>query len=177
MRPEKSYGIHHRVTLPDGREVEVVYLDRASGEAQMLSDAGRRDACGHADGDGESSSGGIAGELGGHLAEELGLDASGLLDAPPLHVCFHCDGELVHPVDWVDEGAGSWRILLRCPECEATREGVFDRIEVDSFEEELDHGMGSLLSDLRRMTHTNMSEEIDFFVRALQADVILPSDF
>jgi len=27
------------------------------------------------------------------------------------------------------------------------------------------------------MTHANMSEEIDFFVRALQADVITPEDF
>lgn len=152
MRPEKSYGIHHRVTLPDGREVEVVYLDRVSGEAELLSETVRREA-------------------------GAGVGTGGPVEAPPLHVCFHCDGTLVHPVDWSDEGGGSWRILLRCPECEATREGVFDRVEVDSFEEELDRGMGSLLSDLRRMTHTNMSEEIDFFVRALQADVILPSDF
>lgn len=140
MRPEKSYGIRHRVTLPDGREVEVVYLDGASAETEH--------------------------ELAGTLN-----------DAPELHVCFHCGGQLVHPVDWSEEGAGCWRILLRCPECEATREGVFERTEVDHFEEELDRGMGSLLSDLRRMTHTNMSEEIDFFVRALEADVILPSDF
>lgn len=139
MRPEKSYGIHHRVTLPDGREVEVVYLDGATAVEHEL--------------------------------------AATLNDAPELHVCFHCAGQLVHPVDWSEEGAGSWKILLRCPECEATREGVFERAEVDRFEEELDRGMGSLLSDLRRMTHTNMSAEIDFFVRALDADVILPSDF
>jgi len=35
----------------------------------------------------------------------------------------------------------------------------------------------ALLSDLRRMTHANMSEEIDFFVRALEADLIMPTDF
>jgi hypothetical protein len=34
-----------------------------------------------------------------------------------------------------------------------------------------------LLGDLRRMTHANMSEEVDFFVRALDADLITPSDF
>lgn len=140
MRPEKSSGIHHRVTLPDGREVEVVYLHGRAGEVEWE-------------------------------------DAGGIADALALHVCFHCAGSFVHPLDWCDEGAGCWRILLRCPECEATREGVFERSEVDRFEEELDRGMGSLLSDLRRMTHTNMSEEIDFFVRALEADVILPSDF
>jgi hypothetical protein len=27
------------------------------------------------------------------------------------------------------------------------------------------------------MTHANMSEEVDFFVRALDADLITPSDF
>jgi hypothetical protein len=34
-----------------------------------------------------------------------------------------------------------------------------------------------LLGDLRRLTHANMSEEVDFFVRALDADLIVPSDF
>ncbi len=137
MRPDESYRIRHRVKLPDGRDIEVVYLDRGV-EADQAAEA------------------------------EAGL---------PLHVCFHCASELVHPVQWTDEGDGSWRMLLRCPECEATREGVFGREEIDALEDELDRGIGSLLSDLRRMTHTNMSEEIEFFVRALQADVIVPSDF
>ena len=35
----------------------------------------------------------------------------------------------------------------------------------------------ALLGDLRRMTHANMSEEVEFFARALDADLILPSDF
>ena len=35
----------------------------------------------------------------------------------------------------------------------------------------------ALLGDLRRMTHANMSDEIEFFVRALDADLIGPSDF
>lgn len=136
MRPDESYRIRHRVKLPDGRDVEMVYLDAAADRSA-----------------GETSPG------------------------PALHVCFHCEGKLVHPVDWTDEGGDSWRLLLRCPECEATREGVFSKEEIDGFEEELDRGIGSLLSDLRRITHTNMSEEIEFFVRALEADVIVPSDF
>lgn len=137
MRPDESYKIHHRVKLPDGRDVEVVYLDRGAQQT--------------------------------HAAEpDAGLE---------LHVCFHCGSELVHPLDWTDEADGGWRLLLRCPECEATREGVFTQEEIDLLEDELDRGIGSLLSDLRRMTHTNMSEEIEFFVKALQADVIVPSDF
>jgi hypothetical protein len=34
-----------------------------------------------------------------------------------------------------------------------------------------------MLSDLRRLTEANMTEEIDLFVRALAADCILPEDF
>lgn len=94
-----------------------------------------------------------------------------------LHVCFHCAGELVFPLDWSEEGPRHWRIILRCPECESRREGVFDQAAVERLDDELDRGSSALLGDLRRMTHANMSEEIEFFARALDADLILPSDF
>lgn len=97
--------------------------------------------------------------------------------AEPLHVCFYCGGELVHPVDWVEAGERQWRILLRCPECEATREGVFEQEAVEELDDELDRAAGSLLSDLQRVTHANMAEEIDLFIRALDADLIQPCDF
>jgi hypothetical protein len=94
-----------------------------------------------------------------------------------LHVCFHCAGELVYPLDWSEEGPRHWRIVLRCPECESRREGVFDQAAVERLDDELDRGSSALLGDLRRMTHANMSEEVEFFVRALDADLITPSDF
>ena len=94
-----------------------------------------------------------------------------------LHICFHCAGELVYPLDWSEEGPRHWRIVLRCPECESRREGVFDQGAVERLDDELDRGSSALLGDLRRMTHANMSEEIEFFARALEADLILPSDF
>jgi hypothetical protein len=94
-----------------------------------------------------------------------------------LHICFHCAGELVFPLDWSEEGPRHWRIVLRCPECESRREGVFDQTAVERLDDELDRGSSALLGDLRRMTHANMSEEVEFFSRALEADLILPSDF
>jgi hypothetical protein len=94
-----------------------------------------------------------------------------------LHVCFHCAGELVYPLDWSEEGPRHWRIVLRCPECESRREGVFDQTSVERLDDELDRGSSALLGDLRRMTHANMSEEVEFFVRALEADLVTPSDF
>jgi hypothetical protein len=94
-----------------------------------------------------------------------------------LHVCFHCSGELVYPLDWSEEGPRHWRIVLRCPECESRREGVFDQGDVEKLDDELDRGSSALLGDLRRMTHANMSEEVEFFVRALDADLVTPADF
>jgi hypothetical protein len=103
--------------------------------------------------------------------------AGGAGASEALHVCFHCAGELAYPLDWSEEGARHWRVLLRCPECESRREGVFDQGTVEALDDELDRGSSALLADLRRMTHANMSEEIEFFIRALDADVITPSDF
>ncbi|HUA74817.1 MAG TPA: hypothetical protein VL988_08670 [Solirubrobacteraceae bacterium] len=94
-----------------------------------------------------------------------------------LHVCFNCGGDLVYPLDWCEEGVRHWRIVLRCPECESRREGVFEQSAVELLDDELDRAAGALLGDLRRMTHANMSEEVDFFVRALDADLITPADF
>jgi len=103
--------------------------------------------------------------------------ADGVCAPAQLHICFHCAGELVYPLDWSEEGPRHWRIVLRCPECESRREGVFDQTAVERLDDELDRGSSALLGDLRRMTHANMSEEIEFFARALEADLILPSDF
>jgi len=106
-----------------------------------------------------------------------GQAAEGACAPAQLHICFHCAGELVYPLDWSEEGPRHWRIILRCPECESRREGVFDQTAVERLDDELDRGSSALLGDLRRMTHANMSEEIEFFARALDADLILPSDF
>jgi hypothetical protein len=103
--------------------------------------------------------------------------AEGVCPPDQLHLCFHCSGELVYPLDWSEEGPRHWRIVLRCPECESRREGVFDQTSVERLDDELDRGSSALLGDLRRMTHANMSEEVEFFVRALNADLITPTDF
>jgi hypothetical protein len=83
----------------------------------------------------------------------------------------------VSPLDWVEESPGRWRILMRCPDCDLLREGVFGQALVERLDEELDRATGALLSDLRQLTHANMTEEIELFARALQLDLIGPSDF
>jgi hypothetical protein len=103
--------------------------------------------------------------------------AEGVSCTDRLHVCFHCSGELAYPLDWCEEGPRHWRIVLRCPDCESLREGVFEQSAVETLDDELDRGASALLADLKRITHSNMTDEIDFFVRALDADLIVPSDF
>jgi hypothetical protein len=103
--------------------------------------------------------------------------AGGACTPDQLHICFNCAGELVYPLDWAEEGLRHWRIVLRCPDCESRREGVFEQASVELLDDELDRAASALLGDLRRMTHANMSEEVEFFIKALDADLITPADF
>lgn len=155
--------IRHRVQMPNGDHIEVFYHD-----CRPPSDAEQPDRSGApAQADGACAPG---------PSRTPGSPVPG---CPPheLHVCFNCGGNLVYPLDWAEEGVSQWRILLRCPECEARREGVFEQAVVERLDDELDRACGALLSDLKRITHANMTEEIDFFVRALDADLIVPTDF
>jgi hypothetical protein len=94
-----------------------------------------------------------------------------------LHICVECSSGLVHPVEWEESGAQNWRVLLRCPNCDVYREGVFSQDMVEAFDEALDQGAEALARDHEHLTRVNMAEEIARFVGALNADAILPEDF
>lgn len=100
-------------------------------------------------------------------------------ETPPdsLHVCPRCASPLVQPVRWSEGSRGFWELTLRCPNCDWSEEGVFHQDQVDALEERLDEGLTAMLSDLRRLTQSNMAEEIDRFIDALQSDLVLPEDF
>ena len=94
-----------------------------------------------------------------------------------LHECLNCPSELVLPVEWEPTGPRSWSVLLRCPECEVFRAGVFNQETMDAFDRELDRGDDELRSAYLQLAADNMSEETKRFSRALAADAILPEDF
>jgi hypothetical protein len=94
-----------------------------------------------------------------------------------LHVCPQCDSNLVQPVEWTEAPQGFWELVLECPNCDWSENGVFDQDQVDALEEQLDDGLTHMLSDLRRLTQSNMTQEIERFASALHADLILPEDF
>ncbi len=163
--------IRHRVQMPNGEHVEVVYRDhRRASEVTGPPDRSRT-----SDSAARTSDPPTPPDLAYVPDPARSADASCV--PQELHICFNCAGELVYPLDWAEEGSRHWRIVLRCPECEALREGVFEQAIVEQLDDELDRASGALLSDLRRITHANMTDEVEFFVRALQADLIVPSDF
>jgi hypothetical protein len=148
----------HHLRMPDGKHVEVVYRDHRRAP-ERTDPPGRSyvpDPC---------------------YATDPVLSAEPVCAPEELHVCFNCAGEFVYPLDWAEEGARHWRIVLRCPGCEARREGVFEQSVVERLDDELDRAANALLSDLKRITHANMTDEVEFFARALEADLIVPSDF
>jgi hypothetical protein len=98
-------------------------------------------------------------------------------DRHDLHLCGTCGSDLVYPMEWEEAGATHWEVALRCPNCEWSGTGVFDQRSVERFDEELDRGTESLVGDLKRLTQANMEDDIERFVRALEADAILPEDF
>jgi hypothetical protein len=98
-------------------------------------------------------------------------------DSDGLHVCPECASQLVQPTEWNEAPQGFWELSLHCPNCDWRDFGVFDQDQVDALEEHLDVGLTSMLSDLRRLTQSNMAEEIERFTDALEHDLVLPEDF
>jgi hypothetical protein len=99
--------------------------------------------------------------------------------APPsgLHVCSQCACELVQPVFWSEATQGQWELVLSCPNCGWSAEGVYCDKEVHDLEDQLDKGLEDMLDDLQRLTQANMADQAERFAAALQADHILPEDF
>ena len=94
-----------------------------------------------------------------------------------LHICPSCDRDLVYPVEWEETSPTHWEVLLRCPNCEWSDINTYDQDTVDRFDEQLDIGTEILIRDLKRLQQANMEAECDRFVRAINADAILPEDF
>ena len=167
MHDDNDNRIHHHVQLPGGRQIEVVYLEgnRERDERERNERALQTPPSPRA-----SSDTSVA---------QAARSGSTPTSAPgeALHICPRCSGQLVSPLEWGEESPGRWHILMRCPDCDLMRDGVFGQGLVERLDEELDRATGALLSDLKRLTHANMVEEIELFSRALELDLIGPSDF
>jgi hypothetical protein len=186
MQENHSHRIRHHVQLPGGRQIEVVYLDSREDDRADVPSSAPHTAAGQTVErrgattpwtTGEASAQGQARSDAPVAPTHWTGDSPTTAPGEALHVCPHCAGGLVHPLDWIEESHGRWRVLLRCPDCGEHRDGVFGQALVERLDEELDRATGALLSDLRQITHANMVEEIERFSRALELDLISPSDF
>ena len=145
-----------RVTLPSGKSIEVLYFaDTDAPAAEAVAEAQAPEA----------------------VAEAHAPEVTPTPTTRPLHECDECGSGLVYPTEWDEAGPDHWRVELRCPNCEWYAEGVFDQATVEAFDDVLDQGIDTLLSDYRALVNSNMEDEIERFAAALQADAILPSDF
>lgn len=93
------------------------------------------------------------------------------------HVCIRCSSDLVYPLEWEESGPENWHVLLHCPNCDVHRADVFSQQTIEAFDDALTRGVDALARDYIRLMHANMSEEIERFAGALNADAILPEDF
>jgi hypothetical protein len=94
-----------------------------------------------------------------------------------LHVCEHCESDLVYPTEWEEADERHWQVTLRCPNCEQGETGIFTQDECDRFDDHLESGTEALTRDFKRLMAANMAEEIERFAAALDADAIQPMDF
>jgi hypothetical protein len=115
-----------------------------------------------------------------HPREQKQHDVSGRPPAEPhqdLHVCLACSSDLVYPVEAAEAAPEEWNVLLRCPNCDVYRNGIFSQHTVDALDCELDRGQETLAREYERWLRMNMAAEIERFVGALNAGAILPEDF
>lgn len=114
----------------------------------------------------------------GRKIEVVRFDETGAeRETRPLHICPDCDSPLVQPLAWSETEEERWELELSCPNCEWHEEGVYSQTEIEELEDRLEDGLTEMLDDLHRLAQANMADEIERFVQALDADLILPEDF
>lgn len=144
-----------KIALPGGRTIEIVYFydehddfePGASGADQLIAERDTPET------------------------ESAATPALGL------HECPECNGDLVYPVKWEERGDADWYIERRCPSCEWRHAGEFHQDEVEDFDDILNEGTESLLAGLRNLSKSNMADDIERLITAINEDRIFPMDF
>jgi hypothetical protein len=93
------------------------------------------------------------------------------------NLCRGCASTLAYEVDCRSAPGGRWEIDVRCPNCEQTDTVTLTQTEADSLDAEFERAAEALVRDLARLAEANMTEDLERFVAALEADAIHPIDF
>ena len=84
---------------------------------------------------------------------------------------------LAYPLHCKRAGEDTWKLRLRCPDCERTWSRCAPTLEVRRFDRRLADDRRSLVEHLREIERIEREGEIERFSSALAADAILPEDF
>lgn len=91
--------------------------------------------------------------------------------------CPVCGSDFVYPLSWDRTSKTTWKLELRCPECETRREVTLGRASVEQFNRALYAGAQAIAREADQMTRRNFKDEVGRIVAALERDLILPMDF
>jgi len=98
-------------------------------------------------------------------------------EAAGLEVCPACATDFVNPLEWSAIEDHSWWMLLRCAQCEHTREVTVANSEAERFDEALDRGADPIARAVRKLDLERMAATVESLIVALQRDLIGPADF
>jgi hypothetical protein len=93
------------------------------------------------------------------------------------HVCPLCASDLVYPVDGTRFDDNHWRLTLRCPNCELSRDVVLTQEGAERLDHQLCHGLEVIAHEADELTRQHFEEEGEKLIDALRNDRILPIDF
>jgi hypothetical protein len=94
-----------------------------------------------------------------------------------VRACPGCGCELIQLMRWMKVAESRWELTLECPNCWWSGDGVYGPDEVAELEQRIEDGVAKMLRDLRRLANAIAAEELERFIDALHADLILPEDF
>ena len=96
-----------------------------------------------------------------------------------LDVCVACGRTFVVPsaILEVVPSERRYTVELTCNNCGHSRVGTYDEQAMEDLDRALDRDQSALQATARRVYRENMLAEIERFVAALDANLILPEDF
>jgi hypothetical protein len=97
--------------------------------------------------------------------------------SPAILDCPLCHSDLACPMEWGVADEASWWILVRCGDCEAWKEIVISNEQAALLDRELDRQMTAMSRAADRLDAERMAAESQTFIRALQANAIVATDF
>ena len=94
-----------------------------------------------------------------------------------LENCPACGTDFVNPIEWAAVEDHSWWMLLRCAQCDHTREVVVSNIEAERFDEALDSRADPIARAAHKLDLERMTATVESLIVALRLDLIGPADF